>query len=116
MNCSTCEIGWRKQITKQIRQNVKQHDNSEYDLVSNICNFFNCTDEAIFSKKVNIVNYSARDLYTFVMIRYLERKAVDVAKILNMPESNISRVMAKMSAKFKSEIVRNKYKCLINSK
>jgi len=99
--------------TAIIKRNVANHSNIEYDVVKSICEHFKCTDNAIFGTDVN---YPARDLYVFVMVRNIGWRCKKVGEILNIPKSNVSRIMAKMSAKFRSEINRNKYQSILNLK
>lgn len=80
-NCETCGHNY----TNEICQRVLKHDNREYEIVSDICKLYGCTDDQVFSKG------PLRALYIFAMCHVLGKKQKDIAGILGMRTTNVSR-------------------------
>lgn len=80
--CETCGHDY----TNEICQRVLKHDNREYDIVSDICKYYKCTDDSVFNR-----SGKPRELYIFAMCHILGRKQKDIAGILGMRTANVSR-------------------------
>lgn len=111
MDCQICEIGYRKAVTKEIKQRVKEHDNSEWQIVQDICAHYNCNDSKIFHSQPTD-SHVERTLYIYCMVYILGRKQIDVGKLLSMQKGNVSRDLKAIMRKFKDKKEREKFEFL----
>lgn len=112
MNCSSCLIGYRKMLTKQIKQRVKDFDGREYAIVQDICAHYNCDEAKIFNSQP-ADSHVERTLYIFCMVHILGRKQIDVAKLLSMQKGNVSRDLKAIMKKFRDKEERDKFEFLL---
>lgn len=112
MNCSACEIGYRKMMTKQIKQRVKDFDGREYEIVQDICSHYDCDEAKIFNSQPTD-SHMERTLYIYCVVYILGRKQTDVAKLLSMQKGNVSRDLKAIMNKFRNREEREKFEFLL---
>jgi hypothetical protein len=97
-----------------IWQRVAEHDNSEYQMVQQLCSFFGCTDSDIFPTAYKRHKVKPRQFYIFIMVRNMGRKQVDVADFLGIHKVQVSHTMRTIDLLLRSEKNRKKYDFILN--